>query len=238
MARMKRKISFLFNLECWGPNEAGLVFIRLVQTPSGYVRHCADTVTCLPWKDAEKLQGGPRKEIYISKTMTPTISESLTKRLRCGYYAEIHNQTRYSCTLARKFPTSLWNVQKRCFMIGPNEEFTGLLELPISVDLDPEVEGSREKQLYGVLKWPRVFVLLDNLAGGGSAHPTNGNLGQSYCLIARKIASQTGPLNAISTSYQLYVQYTNMILGQQVVLPIHWLFLLWFGGGHCILYQS
>jgi hypothetical protein len=161
---------FLF-LECWGPNETGLVFIRLVQTPSGYVRHCADTVTCLPWQDAEKLQRDWRKEIYISKTVTPTISESLTKRLRCGYYAEIHNQTRYRCTLDQKFPTSLWNAQKGCFMIGPNEEFTGLLELSISVDLDSEVEDSRETQLHGVLKWPRVFILLDNLAGGGSARP-------------------------------------------------------------------
>ena len=116
-------------------------------------------------------QGDRRKEIYVSKTMTPTISESLTKRLRCGYYAEIHNQSRYRCTLARKFPTSLWNVQKGYFMIGPNEEFTGLLELSISVDLDSEVEDRRKMQLHGVLKWPRVLILLDNLAGGGSARP-------------------------------------------------------------------
>jgi hypothetical protein len=84
-------------------------------------------------------------------------------------------------------------------MIGPNEEFTGLLELSISVDLDSEVEDSREMQLHGVLKWPRVLILLDNLAGGGSAQP---HKWQPWAVILprrEEIASQTGPLNAIST---------------------------------------
>ncbi|KAH7378074.1 hypothetical protein BKA64DRAFT_248816 [Cadophora sp. MPI-SDFR-AT-0126] len=152
----------LLNLECWAPE---LVFIRLVQTPSGYVRHHSDSVTLVTWNVAVKLKRGLRREIYISKTVTPKVSESLALRFLRGFYVEIHNQTRYRCELVRKFPGSLWNSQSGCFMINPNEEFTGLLELSISggeID-DTEMSGefrSRKMPLH----WPRVFIAIDTNA--------------------------------------------------------------------------
>jgi hypothetical protein len=150
---------YLLNLGCWGPN---LVFIRLVQTPGGYARHCSDSVTLVDWKDALKLQHGQRREIYISKTVTPTVSESLTMRLLRGFYVEIHNQTRNKCELVRKYPDNLWNKKRECFMISLNEEFTGFLELSISSDFDTiekNTEGAKSHKNF--LHWPRVLILLD-----------------------------------------------------------------------------
>lgn len=138
------------------------MFIRLVQTPGGYARHCSDSVTLVDWKDALKLQHGQRREIYISKTVTPTVSESLTMRLLRGFYVEIHNQTRNKCELVRKYPDNLWNKKRECFMISLNEEFTGLLELSISSDFDTiekNTEGAKSHKNF--LHWPRVLILLD-----------------------------------------------------------------------------
>jgi hypothetical protein len=116
-----------------------LVFIRLVQTPGGYARHFSDSISLIYWNDALKLQRGQRHEIYISKTLTPTISKSPTMRFLRGFYVEIHNQTRNRCKLVRKFPDHLWNIRKGCFMIGVNEEFTSLPELSVSDSFHPKV---------------------------------------------------------------------------------------------------
>ena len=148
----------LLNLECWGPD---LVFIRLVQTPDGYVRDRSDTVILVSWLDALKLPRSQRREIYMSKTVTPALSEELTKRLRRGYYVEIDNQTLFKFTLVRKFPNNLWNMRKGCFMIGPNEEFTGLLELSISSNFDSMEQNEQLAILGSSFQWPRVFIVLD-----------------------------------------------------------------------------
>ena len=150
----------LLNLECWAP---GLVFIRLMQTPSGYVRHYLDSLALVSWDVAIKLKRGTRGEIYIFKTITPKVSESLAIRFLQGFYVEIHNHTRHRCELVRKFPGSLWNSQRGCFMINPNEEFTGLLELSIS---DEEINAI-DKHAMEIrvqkksLHWPRVFITVD-----------------------------------------------------------------------------
>jgi hypothetical protein len=159
--------SFL-SLECGGQDP---VFIRLVQIPGGYVRCCSDSIDVLSVEDVMKLPQGQRREIYISKTLTPIISESLTMRLGQGYYVEIHNKTRNRCELVRKFPEKLWNLQRGCFMVSPNEDFTGLVGLSISRDFDVIKEsnpGDREHPKS--LSWPRVLILIMSLWGGSDKH--------------------------------------------------------------------
>jgi hypothetical protein len=71
-----------------------------------------------------------------------------------------------------KFPENLWNLQKGCFMISPNEMFTGLLELSISRDFNVIKENNPKNQRYTKsLSWSRVLILLANRSVGESDGP-------------------------------------------------------------------
>jgi Heterokaryon incompatibility protein (HET) len=76
-------------------------YIRLIQTPDGYVRVDSNRLkTLFPSDNIHMLlERGVRQDIYISKLLTPIASERLAKWINRGFQVNIDNQTRHSCEL-------------------------------------------------------------------------------------------------------------------------------------------
>lgn len=123
---------FLLNLNCLDSSRQQLdgmhsiVFIRLVRTPYGFVRHWAGTPVLV---SAGSVQPSAPKTIYVPKIITPAESKDLVMRLSQRFHVDINNKTGFVISYTRQYPMHLWEPEKRAFMTDGNERFIGILHL-------------------------------------------------------------------------------------------------------------
>lgn len=123
---------FLLNLDCLDSSRQqpdgmhSIVFIRLVRTPHGFVRHWAGTPVLVL---ASSVQSSTPRTIYVPKLITPHESRDLVMRLSQRFHVDIDNRTGFVISYTRQYPLHLWEPEKRAFMTDGNERFIGILHL-------------------------------------------------------------------------------------------------------------
>lgn len=123
---------FLLNLDCLDSSRQqpdgmhSIVFIRLVRTPHGFVRHWAGLPVLV---SAGAVQPSTPQTIYVPKTITPRESRHLAMRLAQRFHIDINNRTGFAISYTRQYPLHLWEPEKRAFMTDGNDRFIGILHL-------------------------------------------------------------------------------------------------------------
>jgi hypothetical protein len=123
---------FLLNLDCLDSSRQqpdgmhSIVFIRLVRTPAGFVRHWAGLPVLMP---ASSVQRSTPRTIYVPKTITPHESRDLVMRLAQRFHVDIDNRTDFVISYTRQYPSHLWEPEKSAFMTDGDERFIGILHL-------------------------------------------------------------------------------------------------------------
>ncbi|KAB5523065.1 hypothetical protein GE09DRAFT_1153780 [Coniochaeta sp. 2T2.1] len=123
---------FLLNLDCLDSSRQqpdgmhSIVFIRLVRTPHGFVRHWAGLPVLV---SASSVKPSTPKTIYVPKMITPTDSDELLMRLSQRFHVDINNKTGFVIQYTRQYPMHLWESHNRAFMTDGNERFIGILHL-------------------------------------------------------------------------------------------------------------
>jgi hypothetical protein len=176
-ARMNEGLSqdgekdFLLNLDCIDSSRQqpdgmhSIVFIRLVRTPHGYVRHLADTPLLVT---PTAVQASAPQTIYVPKTINPAESQELNKRLGQRFHIAIDNKTPYAIALTRQYPMHLWETEKSGFMTDGNEKFIGVVHLRIQggyweepvEDHDPEFPPVDQEGGPNNFWWPSLWLVV------------------------------------------------------------------------------
>ncbi|KAJ9161556.1 HET-domain-containing protein [Coniochaeta hoffmannii] len=123
---------FLLNLDCLDSSRQqpdgmhSIVFIRLVRTPHGFVRHWAGLPVLV---SASSVQPSAPRTIYVPKTIGAGESRDLVMRLSQRFHVDIDNRTGFVISYTRQYPAHLWEPERRAFMTDGNERFIGILHL-------------------------------------------------------------------------------------------------------------
>lgn len=173
---------FLLNLDCLDSSRQqpdgmhSIVFIRLVRTPHGFVRHWAGMPVLV---SASAVQPSTPRTIYVPKMITPHESEDLVMRLSQRFHVDINNTTGFVMSYTRQYPMHLWEPEKRAFMTDGNERFIGILHLrfqggyvnePVEHH-NPEFPPIDQEGGPNNFWWPSLWLVfgLRKQAAGGSA---------------------------------------------------------------------
>lgn len=117
---------FLLNLDCLDSSRQqpdgmhSIVFIRLVRTPHGFVRHWAGLPVLV---SAAAVQASTPQTVYVPKTITPPQSRDLAMRLCQRFHVDATNRTGFALSYTRQYPLHLWEPERRAFMTDGNDRF-------------------------------------------------------------------------------------------------------------------
>ena len=181
---------FLLNLDCLDSSRQqpdgmhSIVFIRLVRTPHGFVRHHASLPVLV---SASSVRPSAPRTIYVPKTVREDESRDLVMRLSQRFRVDIDNRTGFAISYTRQYPAHLWEPERRAFMTDGNERFIGILHLrfqggyvaePVEHH-DPEFPPVDQEGGPNNFWWPSLWLVFglrkkrqDRRAGGGGDSPT------------------------------------------------------------------
>jgi hypothetical protein len=131
------------------------IYIRLVKTPDGFVRHQSHIPIRILSSRAEASKS---LSIFIRKTVTPVESETLDKQLSCRFVLRFKNTTEFKCEISQAIPDHLWDDHDQCFIAAGHGLFTGIITLKTSggtIEVRKNM-GSRTFEL----SWPDSFVVV------------------------------------------------------------------------------
>ncbi|CZR69502.1 related to beta transducin-like protein [Phialocephala subalpina] len=123
---------YLLNLDCIAGNyglamgQTGTIFIGLIRTAHGYVRHQSSRHTIM---HPSLFQKSAMSSLPIPKTISPAESQLIRIRLRHRFSFDFITEIPFfECEIQKK-PLHLWDHATKSFITDSYEAFTGIIEI-------------------------------------------------------------------------------------------------------------